>query len=166
MIRWPSTGNWLTAESNGLFTAGVLFPEFREASQWRRIALERLYKQLDEDVYPDGMQYELAAGYNNWVVSEFADIVDLADLNGLHGEVPSLFLAKMEKMFQYLLLASMPNGQIPGLNDWAMPTCASCWQRAIGCFPGGRTSSLWRAAARAAGCRRRRRTRSPTPVTT
>ncbi len=117
LIRWPSTGNWLTAESNGLFTAGVLFPEFREASQWRRIALERLYKQLDEDVYPDGMQYELAAGYNNWVVSEFADIVDLADLNGLRGEVPSLFLAKMEKMFQYLLLASMPNGQIPGLND-------------------------------------------------
>jgi hypothetical protein len=117
LVRWPSSGNWLTAESNGLFTAGVLFPEFREAAQWRRIALERLYKQLDEDVYPDGMQFELAAGYNNWVVSEFAGILELADLNDRRPEVPADYLAKMEKMFNYLLYASMPNGQIPGLND-------------------------------------------------
>ena len=117
LVRWPSLGNWLTAESNGLYTAGVLFPEFRQAREWRRIALERLYKQLDDEVYPDGMEYELAAGYNCWVVREFAGILELADLNRLRGEVPADFLAKMEKMFNYLLYASMPNGQIPGLND-------------------------------------------------
>jgi hypothetical protein len=115
--RWPSTGNWLTAESNGMFTAGVLFPEFREARQWRRTALARLYQQLDDEVYPDGMQFELAGGYNNWVVTEFADVLALADLNGLRGELPADYLAKMEKMFNYLLGAAMPNGQIPGLND-------------------------------------------------
>ena len=80
LVRWPSTGNWLTAESNGLFTAGVLFPEFKEARDWRRTALERFYRQLDDEVYPDGMQYELAGGYNNWVVTEFAHILELADL--------------------------------------------------------------------------------------
>ncbi|MCX6897255.1 MAG: heparinase II/III family protein [Verrucomicrobia bacterium] len=117
LVRWPSLGNWLTAEPNGLYTAGVLFPEFRQAREWRRIALERLYKQLDDEVYPDGMEYELAAGYNCWVVREFAGILELADLNGSRGEVPADFLAKMEKMFNYLLYASMPNGQIPGLND-------------------------------------------------
>ncbi|MCX7825137.1 MAG: heparinase II/III family protein [Verrucomicrobiae bacterium] len=117
LVRWPTGGNWLTAESNGLYTAGVLFPEFKEAREWRRIALERLYKQLDDEVYPDGMEYELAAGYNNWVVREFAGILELADLNDRRDEVPADFQAKMEKMFNYLLLASMPNGQIPGLND-------------------------------------------------
>lgn len=117
LVRWPSKGNWLTAESNGLFTAGVLFPEFKEAREWRRIALERLYLQLDEEVYPDGMEYELAAGYNNWVVREFAGILELADRNDLRAEVPPDFQAKMEKMFHYLLLASLPNGAIPGLND-------------------------------------------------
>ncbi|MFZ2642297.1 MAG: heparinase II/III family protein [Verrucomicrobiia bacterium] len=115
--RWVSLGNWLTAESNGLYTAGVLFPEFRQAREWRRVALERLYKQLDDEVYPDGMEYELAAGYNCWVLREFANILEMADLNGLRGEVPADFLAKMEKMFNYLLYASMPSGQIPGLND-------------------------------------------------
>ncbi len=117
LVRWPTVANWLTAESNGLFTAGVLFPEFREAAEWRRTALERLYKQLDEDVYPDGMEFELAGGYNNWVVTEFAGILELADLNDRRAEMPADYLAKMEKMFNYLLLASMPNGQIPGLND-------------------------------------------------
>jgi hypothetical protein len=117
LVQWPTSGNWLTAESNGVFTAGVLFPEFREASQWRRIALERLYKQLDDDVYPDGMQFELAGGYNNWVVSEFAGILEFAELNERRAEVPADYLAKLEKMFNYLLFASTPNGQLPGLND-------------------------------------------------
>lgn len=117
LVAWPSKGNWLTAESNGLLTAGVLFPEFREAREWRRAALERLYQQLDDEVYPDGMEYELAAGYNNWVVAEFAHVLELMDLNRRRGEVPADFQAKMEKMFNYLLLAVMPNGQIPGLND-------------------------------------------------
>ena len=115
--RWMSLGNWLTAESTGLYTAGALFPEFRQAREWRRVALERLYKQLDDEVYPDGMQFELAIGYNCWVVREFSDIMELAGLNGLRGELPADFLAKMEKMFNYLLYASMPNGHVPGLND-------------------------------------------------
>ncbi len=63
------------------------------------------------------MEYKLAAGYNCWVVRQFSDILELAGLNGLRGEVPADFLAKMEKMFNYLFCASMPNGNIPGLND-------------------------------------------------
>lgn len=117
LMRWPSGGNWLTSESNGLFTGGVMFPEFKEAAEWRRTGLARLYQQLDDEVYPDGEEYELAAGYNNWVVAEFAGILEQADRNGLRAEVPADFLAKMEKMFNYLCLAAMPNGSIPGLND-------------------------------------------------
>ena len=117
LVRWPSGGNWLTSESNGLFTGGMLFPEFKEAAGWRRTGIARLYQQLDDEVYPDGMEYELAGGYNNWVVAEFAGILEQADRNGLRGELPPDFLTKMEKMFSYLCLASMPNGAIPGLND-------------------------------------------------
>jgi hypothetical protein len=117
LMRWPSGGNWLTSESNGLFIGGMLFPEFKEAADWRRTGLARLYQQLDDEVYPDGMEYELAAGYNNWVVREFAGIVEQADRNGLRAELPADFLKKMEKMFDYLCRASLPNGAIPGLND-------------------------------------------------
>ena len=117
LMRWPSGGNWLTSESNGLFIGGMLFPEFKEAPEWRRTGLARLYKQLDDEIYPDGEEYELAAGYNNWVVAEFAGIIEQADRNGLRAEVPADFLVKMEKMFSYLCLSAMPNDAIPGLND-------------------------------------------------
>jgi len=117
LMRWPSGGNWLTSESNGLFIGGMLFPEFKEAPEWRRTGLARLYKQLDDEVYPDGEEYELATGYNDWVVSEFAGIIEQADRNGLRAEIPADFLAKMEKMFNYLCLAAMPNDAVPGLND-------------------------------------------------
>ena len=117
LVRWPSRGNWLTAESNGLYTAGMLFPEFKEAKQWRATAIERIYRQFDDEVYPDGMEYELAAGYNNWVVREFAHIFEIATLNGLAHELPDDYTAKIEKCYNYQLYACMPNGCIPGLND-------------------------------------------------
>lgn len=150
LVRWPSQGNWLTAESNGLFTAGMLFPEFKEAPEWRRIAIERLYRQLDDEVYPDGMEYELAAGYNNWVVSEFAHILEVADLNDLRGELPDDYLAKMEKMFNYLLYASMPNGAIPGLNDSGNADVRALLTTAFDLFP-ERTDFQFVATGRAYG---------------
>lgn len=117
LMQWKTSGNWLTSESNGLFTAGALFPEFQEAKGWRDEAIRRLYHQLDDEVYPDGMEYELAAGYNNWVVSEYAHVLEVADLCGVRVQIPADYLARTEKTYDYLLYASMPNGAIPGLND-------------------------------------------------
>ena len=144
----------------------MLFPEFKEARDWQRTALERLYRQLDDEVYPDGMQYELAGGYNNWVVTEFAHILELADLNDVRREVPGDFLAKMEKMFNYLLFASLPNGQIPGLNDANNADIRASWPRASSCFHIARTSTSSRRLARAVACRPRHLTPFPIPVTT
>lgn len=62
LVQWPTAHNWLTEESMGLFTAGMLFPEFREAAGWRNTAIERLYKQLTDEVYPDGAEYEWLVG--------------------------------------------------------------------------------------------------------
>ena len=36
LMQWPTRNNWLTEESMGLYTAGMLFPEFRAAVEWRR----------------------------------------------------------------------------------------------------------------------------------
>lgn len=117
LMRWKTGGNWLTEESMGLYTAGMLFPEYREAAEWRRTAIERLSRQLDEDVYPDGMEVELAAGYSNWVVENFTQLLERADWNGLRNEIPADFLTRLERMYNYHLYAMMPNGAIPGLND-------------------------------------------------
>ena len=117
LLRHPSHGNWFTAESLGIYTMGVLFPEFRDAAEWRRTGVERLYRQMNEEVYPDGMEYEVALGYNNWVLREYVSVVELATLNGLMDELPEDYLARIEKMFAYLMADCMPDGRAFGLND-------------------------------------------------
>lgn len=117
LVRWPSSANWLTAESYGVYVSGLMFPEFQRAPEWRKIAIERLYGQLDHEVYPDGLEVELALGYNNWVVSEFSEVLKLARLNNSINDIPSDYLDKMESMYNYQLYAMRPDWQVFGLND-------------------------------------------------
>ena len=87
--RWPtSAGNWLTMESVAVFTVGTLLPEFRDADTWRAHAIQRLARQMQTDVYPDGLEIELALGYNNWVVENFSEVYELARLNASRQGVP------------------------------------------------------------------------------
>lgn len=117
LVKWPSTGNWLTAESTAVFYAGTLFPEFKRAALWRQTGVERLYEQLDREVYPDGLENELALGYNNWVVSEYAQVLKLAARNERVKELPADYLKRMEKMYDYQLYAMRPDWQVFGFND-------------------------------------------------
>src|SRR5699024_11080532 len=57
------TSNWLTFEMAGLYTAGVLFPQFKQASDWRNFAGATAYHDLKRGWLPDGMTIELSPGY-------------------------------------------------------------------------------------------------------
>ncbi len=141
--RWPTrSGNWLTAESKGLFILGTLLPEFREAKVWRAHGIDRLYRQLHTDVYPDGLEIELALGYNNWVLRNFGEVIALARLNDLANELPADYLQRMEQMYHYQAYVCMPNGQAPGLNDSGDASPAPLLQAGCGFFP-GRDDWLW-----------------------
>ena len=115
LMEFTTTGNWLTMETNGLMHVGVLFPEFKEAEAWRKTAADRLYAELDKQVYPDGAQIELSTGYHQVSLANFAGAWDVAHVNGI--AMPADYIAKLQKMFDYDLDVSMPDGYAPGLND-------------------------------------------------
>ncbi|MBI4529959.1 MAG: alginate lyase family protein [Candidatus Latescibacteria bacterium] len=150
LVQWPTGHNWLTEESMGLYTAGMLFPEVREAETWRRTAIERLYQQLTDEVYPDGAEYELAGGYGNWVVHNFVNLLARARLNGLDAELPNDLIPRMEKMFNYVLSVSMPDGRMPGLNDSGNQNIRELLETGHGLFP-HRADFLFVASERATG---------------
>lgn len=142
LVRWPSSANWLTCESCGVFYAGVLWPEFRRAPEWRRTAIERLYGQLEHEVYPDGLENELALGYNNWVLTEFSNILKVAQHNDMLQAVPADYQAKLEKMYDYQLLAMRPDGRVFGLNDSGDAAPQAALRDAAAYFP-ERLDFLW-----------------------
>ncbi len=113
--HFRSFSNWGAMESNGLFHVGVMFPEFKEAETWRKTAIERLYRELENQVYPDGVQIELSTGYHQVSLRNFVWAMQIARINDV--EIPSDYVEKLEKMYNFNLYASMPNGKLPGLND-------------------------------------------------
>ncbi len=115
LALYPTTGNWLTMECNGLYHVGALFPEFQEAAAWRDTAVERLHQDLDVQVYPDGAQIELAPGYHQVSLYNFLGLVEVARMTGQ--TLPPDYLARLERMWDYDMWLMGPDGTSPAFND-------------------------------------------------
>lgn len=107
--------NWGLMESNGLAHMGILFPEFKEAGDWRDTALARLEEQIRLQVLPDGMQVERASGYHLVCTFCFLQILDLALRNRVR--VSDTYMKTVEKMIDFILGILKPHGYYPMLKD-------------------------------------------------
>lgn len=142
LLKWPSRANWLTAESKAITIVGTLLPEMKEAENWRKTGVERLYGQMAEEIYPDGLENELALGYNLWVLRNYSDIYDLLLANNRSDEVPGDFRDLLERMYNYLLYATGPDWRVPGLNDSGHTLPDSALAKGLSYFP-ERTDFQW-----------------------
>ena len=133
LLRWPQSGNWLTMEANGLYHLGVLFPEFKESAEWRRASMERLHKELDNQVYPDGAQMELSPSYHQVSLRNFVMAYNLGSLNGQ--PIPSDYVAKLERLYNYDLYLAMPDLRMPALNDGDWTDVRPWMKNALDFFP-------------------------------
>jgi hypothetical protein len=150
LMRWPSRGNWLTEESKAIATVGILFPEFSEAQTWRRTGIARLYEQMEQEVYPDGIENELALGYGLWVLTNYAAVLELAALNDRRAEIPADYQSRLERMYNYVLYAMAPDGQVHGLNDSGAANPQAILKQGFAYFP-KRQDFLWGATRGAQG---------------
>lgn len=113
--EFPTQNNWLCMEMNGLYHIGTLFPEFKEAAEWRSYASGRLYDEMNIQVYPDGAQRELAPGYHGVSLHNFLGTYNIAKLNNL--PLPGDYVQRLERMYEMYLNVISPAGHIPALND-------------------------------------------------
>ncbi len=116
LVKYPSPdGNWKTMESNGLAHVGILFPEFKQSTEWRRLGLLRQREELDIQVYPDGTQTELTSSYHEVSLRNFLGSYQLAVLNKT--DIPAGYKESLEKMFDADMWAMLPDGSLPNFND-------------------------------------------------
>jgi hypothetical protein len=130
----PTSMNWLTMESNGLYHVGAVFPEFKEAALWRDTAARRMYAELDNQVYPDGAQKELSTGYHQVSLSNFRGLLDTARVTGF--ALPADYLKRMERMWDYNMWVMMPDGTAPALNDSYYSNMRGTLAEGLKYFPG------------------------------
>ena len=109
------TNNHYLANLVGLIYLGVAFPEFKESRGWLKFGLNELIKEMDQQVYNDGMDFEASTCYHRLALELFFYPALLCQLNGI--ELPEKFIAKLKKMFDFVLYVLKPNGRMPQIGD-------------------------------------------------
>lgn len=100
--------NHAVKEMNGLAHAAVCFPEFKKADNWLEHAIEVMTEEVHYQVYPDGVQKELASSYHRNVFKYWLQFVDIV-ING-EKELSTVFMKQIEKMGTYLAYSMKPTG--------------------------------------------------------
>lgn len=114
--RFKTDRNHLLRESNGLAYLAANLPEFREAREWLRCALERIEGEVREQVNEDGTHIEMSTGYQWLVIDEFEKTANLLrehDLRMPHEDLHQW----LERMYDVLARVLLPDGTVPQIND-------------------------------------------------
>ncbi|MGH8399691.1 MAG: alginate lyase family protein, partial [Gammaproteobacteria bacterium] len=115
LSHYFSPNTHLTGEALGLFYIGVLFPDLPKSEHWRRQGMRILLRQLRKQVFPDGVYFEQSTCYQRYTVDIYLHFLILAQRNGI--ALPALVAERVQKMLDYLLAVSRPNGTLPQIGD-------------------------------------------------
>ena len=116
LCSFKTDRNHLLRESNGLAYLAANFSEFREAGAWLERALDRIEREVCEQVNEDGTHIEMSTGYQWLVIDEFEKTADLLRAHGLrlaHEDLDRW----LEKMYDVLARVLLPDGTMPQIND-------------------------------------------------
>ena len=113
----------LTGEALGLFYAGSVFPELREAPRWRALGTRILLQQLERQVLPDGVYFEQSTCYQRYTVETYLHFMILAARNGV--AIPPTVGQRVQKLVDVLVALQCPDGSMPSIGDadggWLLP---------------------------------------------
>lgn len=115
--HYATDGNHRLFEAQRALGAGCFFPEINTASTWRKSGATVLNIEIKKQIYPDGMQFELAPGYHNAMISTFLEGLRLAQQSGMENEFPETYKATIEKMILATINFSFPDYTFPMFGD-------------------------------------------------
>ena len=110
-----NNGNHYLSNGVGLLFLGVLFPELAPASAWRKKGGEIVWGEIQRQVHPDGVDFEQAIGYHGLVSEFWYSCVLLCERNRI--EVPAHVRPRLERMFDFMLAYTRPDGTFPQVGD-------------------------------------------------
>jgi asparagine synthase (glutamine-hydrolysing) len=112
--------NHAVSEAVGLWTAGLLFPEFAAAAHWRAQGKHELENEIRRQVYADGSYVQHSLNYHRLMLHDCVWALRLGEVNGdpLADDVIERIGQAAEFLYQLVDLAT---GQVPnmGANDGA-----------------------------------------------
>ncbi len=117
LVAHPRWKNWLMMESNGLYSFSAIFYEFFDSRSNRKLAAERLIRELNGQILPDGMHDELSPDYQSVVFHCAANFYELALALGHEADVSVEIPQLLDKTTNVAILLSTPAFTQPKTND-------------------------------------------------
>jgi hypothetical protein len=122
------TSNHYLSNIAGLSYLGVLFPEFRDAEEWRTFGIQELKKEMEKQVYPDGSDFEASTCYHRLVLELFFYSTMIVVINDVDFDGQNYcqvtekvfgaeYTERLYKMFDAVLYLLKPNGMMPQIGD-------------------------------------------------
>jgi len=113
--------NHLLVEALALYTAGVLFPEFKDAGKWKHLGRQFIVQALEGQVFRDGGYIQQSMNYHRLALQAGTWAVRLAELEG--DPLPETSVDAVRRMMEWLAAVVDPaTGNAPnwGPNDGAL----------------------------------------------
>lgn len=117
IANYSQQGNHLLFEAEYVLCAGIFFPEFIEAPNWRKSGIGILNHEIKKQIYDDGGQYELDLGYHGGCISIFSRALNMARQNGYDNEFPESFVNTIKKMMIFAMNTYFPDYTFPCFSD-------------------------------------------------
>jgi len=122
------TTNHYLSDIVGLVYLGVMFPRSKEVKKWREFGTKELKKEMEKQVYPDGVDFEASTCYHRLVLELFFYATFLVIINHENFKKDNFmeigneifgekYLQHLYKMFEFVLYALKPNGRMPQIGD-------------------------------------------------
>ncbi len=109
------TTNHYLSDVVGLLYLGLCLKDMREADEWRSFAVGELTREMERQVLPDGVHYESSLSYHRLVTEMFLSSAVLCRHHGV--DLPPAFHARLEKMCEFVLSYTKPDGLAPQIGD-------------------------------------------------
>ena len=109
--------NIYVTQVQAVFTAGILMPEFKNASTWLSEGTERIEQQTKAQFLSDGVQVELDPSYHLGVIADLYKVYQLAQSNDKLSIFPSDYKDRLHKAARFMMDVVYPNYTIDNFND-------------------------------------------------
>ena len=98
-------------------TAGVMFPEFKNAPDWLTYASQQINSQLDLQFRPDGVHNDLDPSYHRGTLDNFYTTYNLVQANERSEVFPSDLLTKLRNACWFMIDVTYPDYLLEYFND-------------------------------------------------
>lgn len=109
--------NIYVTQVQAVTTAGMLMPEFKNASDWLSEGAQKIGEQVTEQFLADGVQKELDPSYHIGVVDDFYSIYKLARANDKLSLFPADYVTLLKKAARFTMDIIYPNYTLDNFND-------------------------------------------------